>query len=91
MQTGSDNPFHSDPSVFRAVVEMTKMGRKHPIQQIARNPQDYKYCERCGKINWHGNRYCNGCGHRDFNPITDEYGQGLLLDWEKEPDLLLEL
>jgi hypothetical protein len=67
------------------------MAREHPIERIAKNPQDYKHCNRCGKINWQKNKYCIGCGHRDFNPMSDEYGQGLLFDWEKEPDLLVEL
>ena len=70
---------------------MTKMGREHPIERIAKNPQDYKHCNRCGKINRHENKYCIGCGQGDFIPMNDEYGKDLLLDWEKEPDLLLEV
>jgi len=64
---------------------------EHPIEEIAQNPQGYKYCRICGRINWHENRHCIGCGHNAFNPINDEYGKRLLLDWEKEPGLLLEV
>jgi uncharacterized OB-fold protein len=67
------------------------MAREQPIERIARNRRDYKSCNMCGRINWHRNRYCIGCGQRDFNPMTDEYGQSLRLDWEKEPELLLEV
>lgn len=64
---------------------------EHLIEGIARNQQDYKYCNMCGRINWHGNKRCHGCGHRNFNRMDDKYARTLLLDWEKEPDLMLEV
>jgi len=67
------------------------MAREHSIERIARNLQNYKYCRMCGRINWHANRQCHGCGNRNFNKMVDECGRTLLLHWEKEPDLLLEL
>jgi hypothetical protein len=64
---------------------------QHQIEEIVRNPQDYKYCDRCGKINRHGNKRCHGCAHRIFNRMDDKYARTLILDWKKEPDLPLEV
>ena len=64
---------------------------EHPIETIAKNPKNYKYCNQCRKINWKENEQCHGCGHRNFNRMDNEYGQNLLLDWEKEPDYLMEV
>ena len=68
---------------------MTKM--EHPIGKIAKKPQNYKYCNQCGKINKKENKRCHDCGHRKFNGMENEYGRHLLLDWEKEPDYLMEV
>jgi hypothetical protein len=67
------------------------MTKQHSIGRIAKNPEDYKHYGRCGKINRHGNKRCHRCGYQIFNAMDDEYGRGFLLDWEKEPDLLLEV
>jgi hypothetical protein len=68
-----------------------KVEREHLAGRIAKNPQDYKQCGRCRKINWHQNKRCNGCRHQNLNGMEDKYGRTLLLDWNKEPDLLLEV
>ncbi len=62
---------------------------EHPIEKIAQNPQGYKYCKECRKINWNVNKCCHGCGHRQFNRMDDEDGRFLLLDWEKEPEFMV--
>jgi ribosomal protein L37E len=67
------------------------MAKQHPFQRIAKKPKNYKYCRRCRKINWHKNSHCIACGHQKFRLMDDEYARTLLLDWEKEPDLLLEV
>jgi len=64
---------------------------EHPIEKIAKNPQDYKYCNQCGKINRQKNERCHSCGQRNFNRMDNEDSQDLLLDWEKEPDYLMEV
>jgi len=64
---------------------------EHPIEKIAKNPKNYKYCNQCRKINRQENEQCHGCGHRNFNGMDNEYGQNLLLDWEKEPDFLIRV
>ena len=33
----------------------------------------------------------HGCGHQYFNGMDGEDGRDLLLDWEKEPDFLVEV
>jgi len=68
-----------------------KMAKQHPIERIATHLRDYKCCNWCRRINWHKNSRCIGCGHQSFSPLDEEYGKNLLLDWEKEPDLLLEV
>jgi ribosomal protein L37E len=67
------------------------MTKEHPIGRIAHRQKDYKSCRRCRKINWHKNSCCNACGYRRFSPMDDDNGRNLLLDWEKEPDLLVEV
>ncbi|MBM4322624.1 MAG: hypothetical protein FJ115_03605 [Deltaproteobacteria bacterium] len=64
---------------------------RHPIEKIAKKPQSYKYCNQCGKINQKENRRCHGCGEKNFNGMDNQYGRCLLLDWEKEPDYLMEV
>jgi predicted ATP-dependent serine protease len=64
---------------------------EHPIEKITKNPQGYKYCNQCGKINKKENERCHSCRHRNFNGMDDEDGPDLLLDWEKEPDFLMEV
>lgn len=64
---------------------------EHPIEKIAKNPQDYKYCNECGKINLQTNEFCHGCGYKNFNEMDNEDCQDLLLDWEKEPDYMMEV
>jgi hypothetical protein len=67
------------------------MAKQHPIERIANRQKDYKCCRWCKKINWDTNSCCIGCGHRKFSPMDDEDAKNLLLDWEKEPDLLMEV
>ena len=67
------------------------MTKQHPIERIASRLKDYKCCKRCRKINWHENNCCIGCGQRNFTPMNDQFAKNLLLDWEKEPDLLLQV
>jgi hypothetical protein len=76
--------FTSEPS-------NSKMAKQHPIERIASRLKEYKYCKGCRKINWHENNFCIGCGQRNFRPMDDEYARTLLLDWEKEPDLMVEV
>ena len=64
---------------------------EHPIENIAKNPQDYKYCNQCKKINRQENEQCHSCGHQNFNRMDNEDGQNLLLDWGKKPDYLIEV
>ena len=68
---------------------MNKM--EHPIEKIAKKPQGYKYCKECGKINLQENDRCHGCEQQNFNGMDDEDCQDLLLDWEKEPDYLMDV
>ena len=63
----------------------------HPIEKIAKNLQDYKYCNECGKINFKTNERCHSCGQRYFTGMDSEDRRDLLLDWEKEPDYLMEV
>jgi hypothetical protein len=67
------------------------MTKQHPIKRIANRIMDYKCCQGCKKINWHENNSCIRCGQRRFSPMDDEYARTLLLDWEKEPELLLDV
>ena len=76
---------------FYFVTLLAKMTKKHPIEKIANHQKDYKCCSLCKQINWHRNNCCTGCGNRSFSPMDDENAKNLLLDWQEEPDLLLEV
>jgi hypothetical protein len=64
---------------------------EHPIEKIAQKPQNYKHCNECGKINLQANEHCHSCGHHNFNRMDNEDLRAQLLDWEKEPDYLIEV
>jgi hypothetical protein len=70
---------------------MPEMPKKHTIERIANRQKNYKCCRRCKKINWHKNSCCIGCSQRRFSPMDDKHALNLLLDWEKEPDLMVEV
>lgn len=45
--------------------------KDHKLDRIKRNPEDYKFCERCGRINWYENEKCISCRCEDFMEATE--------------------
>ena len=64
---------------------------EYSITQIAGKPNDFKYCNVCGHINWYENKNCIGCNKKKFNKMTDEDAKDLLKDFKGEEWTELEV
>lgn len=63
---------------------------KHTIEGIVKNYKNFKYCLRCGVINWHKNKKCRDCGNEEFDPMDKEDVEDLIEDWKDEMNFVID-
>lgn len=71
--------------------QLMEVKMEHDVDRISAYPNDYKYCCKCGRINYFENNYCITCKGTIFRRLNNDDAWELRDEWENKLSYRMEV